>query len=355
MTQVVVFGAGGYSGLELLRWLAGHPGAVVAAASSDQHEGRAVSDLVPGLATSPLRFTSHAATLAETRSGQIALLATPARTAAELVPTLLDRGLRVVDLSGAHRLPAEQYPDWYGFEHPFPAMLRRAVYGLPELGDPSAIGAASLVANPGCYATAAALAAGPLVEAGLLEDGAPLVVDGKSGTTGAGRTTKTELSFSEAADDVRPYRVGGHQHTPEIERTLTGLAGRPVAVSFTAHIVPMRRGLLCSVYGRARPDTTQDHLRAAMRARYAAQPLVRVQDDRPPETKQTTGWPHAEVSVHLDPRTGVVSAFGAIDNLIKGAAGQAIQNLNAMLGLSPSAGLLTEVRPVLEAMRAQSS
>lgn len=352
--QVVVFGAGGYSGLELARWLAWHPEARLVAASSDQHEGRPVSDLVPGL-RGPLEFTSHVATLAGTRPGQIACLATPARTAAELAPTLLARGLRVIDLSGGHRLPAEQYPAWYGFEHPHPRSLEEAVYGCPELVDPATIAAARIVANPGCYATAAALAAAPLIEADLLEPSAPLVIDGKSGTTGAGRTQNPALAFSETAEDVRPYRVGGHQHTPEIERTLSALTDRAVRVAFTAHLVPMRRGLLCSVYGMARPGVTPERIDAAFRARFDGCPLVRVRTEAPPETKRVYAGPSAEVHATLDPRTGTVMAFGAIDNLVKGAAGQAVQNLNLMIGAPVTSGLLAEVQPPVDPTRAQSS
>lgn len=354
MAQVVVFGAGGYSGLELVRWLAWHPAAVVVGASSEKLEGRPVADLVPAH-TGPLRFTSHVETLARTTGGQIAFLATPAETAAQLAPTLLERGLRVIDLSGAHRLAADQYSDWYGFAHPFPESLREAVYGLPELFPPSEVARARLIANPGCYATAACLAAAPLVKAGLTAPGAPLIIDGKSGTTGAGRTLREDLLFSEVADDVRPYRVGRHQHTPEMERVLSRVAGARVQVAFTAHIVPMRRGLACAVYAAARPGLTPGEVRDAFESLYGGAALVRVRSDAPPETKRTLGLAHAEVSAHLDERTGVVSAFGAIDNLVKGAAGQAIQNMNALLGLSPQAGLSPEPKRSPEAVHARTS
>lgn len=343
MVQVVVFGAGGYSGLELADWLAWHPGVEVVGASSDQHAGRELADAIAGFPPG-LRFTTHVETLAAAQPGQIAFLATPAKTAAELAPTLLEKGLRVVDLSGGHRLEPSAYPEWYGFEHPFPGSLELAVYGLPELTGPARIAEARLVANPGCYATAAALAAAPLVEAGLLQD-APLFIDGKSGTTGAGRSANPALSFSEAADDVRPYRVGAHQHTPEIEASLGALAQRPVQVSFTAHLIPMRRGLLCSVYAPGRSGLTQDAVDAALSRRYADQPLVRVRSE-PPETKRVCGGPFAEVHAKVDPRTGAVAAFCAIDNLVKGAAGQAIQNLNLMIGAPMTTCLLPRVGAV---------
>jgi N-acetyl-gamma-glutamyl-phosphate reductase len=310
----------------------------VDAASSDQLEGRPVWAAVPGFPRG-LGFVSHARALADTQSGQIAFLATPARTAAELTPTLLERGLRVIDLSGGHRLPAEQYPDWYGFEHPFPDALDEAVYGLPELLPAGALASARLVANPGCYATAAALAAAPLLKARLVRPGAPLVIDGKSGTTGAGKTLSEPMLFSEAADDVRPYRVGKHQHTPEIERALSRYAHAIVKVAFTPHVVPMRRGLLCSVYAPASDEAKPEDVVAAFDGVYAEAPGVEVRADAPPETKRTLHAPQAEVWGHLDPRTGTLSAFCALDNLVKGAAGQAIQNMNALIGEHLQAGL----------------
>ncbi len=348
MSEVVVFGAGGYTGLELLDRLAWHPSVQVVAASSDQLAGRPTNEWVAG--HDQLAFVPHVAALAATEAGQVAMLATPAKTAAELVPTLLERGLRVIDLSGGHRLEAAQYPEWYGFAHPYPRSLAEAVYGLPELVPEAEIAAARLVANPGCYATAAALAAAPLIGAGLVAPGAPLVIDGKSGTTGAGKTVSEPMLYSEAADDVRPYRVGHHQHTPEIERLLGRIARASVRVAFTPHLVPMRRGLACAVYAPAAPGVGQAEVEAAVFATYERCPAVRVRTS-PPETKRTLHRPEADVFAHFDPRTGTVAAFCALDNLLKGAAGQAIQNLNLLLGLpsmtglSPTTGLSPRTQP----------
>ncbi|MBX2812741.1 MAG: N-acetyl-gamma-glutamyl-phosphate reductase [Myxococcales bacterium] len=340
MAEVVVFGAGGYSGQELLRWLSWHPDVRVVLASSDTLAGVLVRDVVPAVGgASQLRFTSHVETLASTSTEQFALLAVPAKTAAELVPSLLERGLRVIDLSGAHRLPAPMFPQWYGFEHPFPSSLEHAVYGLPELVEEERIAKAVLVANPGCYATAAALAAAPLVKAHLYAPGSPLIVDGKSGATGAGRALSTPMLFSELADDVRPYKVGCHQHTPEMEHMLGTLREEPVKVLFTAHLVPLRRGLLCSVYGTASETATVEKVSEVYTSLYEDASFVSVRDGCPPETKRTMGLAQAEVWASFDPRTRVIAAFGGIDNLIKGAAGQAIQNLNLMLGLDMRTGL----------------
>lgn len=337
MKPVVVFGASGYSGLEILRLLARHPGVRVEAASSDRWAGIPVAERVR---TWPdgLLFSSHESVLAGCAAGQVALLATPADTSANLVPQLLERGLRVVDVSGAHRLrnPAE-YPGWYGFEHPAPHLLSHAYYGLPELFEVPA--EAQLVANPGCYATAALLAAAPLLKHHLVPPGAPLIADGKSGATGAGRSLKEELLFSEVDENLRPYRVGRHQHTPEVEQALADVAGRPVTLSFTAHLVPMRRGLLVSIYAPAKPGTTQADVQRAFRETLGGRAFV-AWVDRPPETGRVTGENFAEVYARLDERTNTIAAFCAIDNLVKGAAGQAVQNLNTLLGFAESTALL---------------
>jgi N-acetyl-gamma-glutamyl-phosphate reductase len=249
--SVLIFGASGYTGLELLRWLDRHPAVELVGASSDRFIGQPIGDQVPGW-RGELCFESPVAIEARASTGMVAFLATPSEVSLKLAPVLLARGLLVIDLSGAFRLtdPAA-YPRWYGFAHDAPALLREAHYGLPELfglglsaGDP----AARLVANPGCYATAAALAVAPLL--GLLDPAAPLILDGKSGTTGAGRKAEESLLYSEVADTVRPYRLTTHQHTPEIERVLSEVARRPITTLFTPHLVPMRRGLIVSAYLR---------------------------------------------------------------------------------------------------------
>jgi N-acetyl-gamma-glutamyl-phosphate reductase len=337
---VVIFGASGYSGLELLRLLARHPHVEVIGASSDTSRGEPISSRIPEWPTR-LVFEPHDDLMRRVSRDQTALLATPASTSAELVKRLIERGISVVDLSGAYRLPdARAYADWYGFVHPHPELLARAEYGLIELADRRAPAETPrVIANPGCYATAAILAALPLVSANLIDD-SPIVIDGKSGVTGAGKKLDEELLFAEVAESVRPYRVARHQHTPEIERALSLVAERPVAVSLTAHLIPMRRGLLTSVYARAGSGISQEKLDRAMTEFYARNAFVRVVRDRPPETGILTGGNFAEVGAVLEERTGLIIAFGALDNLVRGAAGQAIQNLNRLLGLDTSAGIL---------------
>jgi N-acetyl-gamma-glutamyl-phosphate reductase len=335
--EIVIFGASGYSGLELLRWLARHPEVRVVGASSDRWTGQRVRDRAP-TAPSELSFTTHDGALAEARSGRLAFLATPAETSLELVPKLVAKGVRVIDLSGAFRLERDDYPKWYGFEHTAPELLAEACYGLPEIDRSADLTRARLVANPGCYATASILAVAPLLAADLLTD-APLALDGKSGTTGAGRGVKEHLLYSEVAETIAAYRLGRHQHTPEIERALAKIAGRKVTVSLTAHLVPMRRGLLVSGYATPKHGVTAEAVATAVQKFYRDARFVRVKTERAAEPGPVAYTNQAEVQAMLDERAGLVLAFGALDNLVKGAAGQAIQNMNRMLGMPPELGL----------------
>jgi len=333
VTDLAVFGASGYSGLELLRGLSRYPARVVGA-SSDRWVGRAVDEVIPG-SPADLVFTAHADLLKAVEAGQVAFLATPAESSLRIAPALLAKGLSVIDLSGAFRLPADAYPAWYGFEHDQKDWLAQAEYGLPEVFEwPER--EVRLVANPGCYATAAVLAAAPLLRVGAIAG--PMFFDGKSGTTGAGRKADDALSYSEVGESLRPYRVGGHQHTPEIEMALSRVAGSEVRVSFTPHLVPMTRGLLVTMYARASESATADTVDAAYRRVFDSASLVRYRDELP-STGLVRGTPYAQVYARLDERTGTVQAGAVLDNLLKGAASQAIQNLNRLLGLPLETGL----------------
>ena len=339
-----VVGASGYSGIELCRILAAHPGVEVRFAASDRWEGATVRART-GIAgaVGALPYVPNAQSLKAAEGCAAVLLATPAEASLELAPALLERGIKVVDLSGAFRLSdAAAYPRHYGFEHRAPALLERAVYGLPELSDRKAIAAARLVANPGCYPTAAALALVPLLRAGLLADES-IVIDAASGVSGAGRQATEGYSFCEVADDVRPYKVLRHQHTPEIAQSLARGAGKAVRVTFTPHLLPIKRGILSTASARLAPGIVPGAPAEALRAAYRDEPLVEVLDT--PEQvsiARTVGTPRAAVSVStadsgFDP--GRVVVVSSIDNLLKGAASQAIQNLNLMLGLPERTGL----------------
>jgi N-acetyl-gamma-glutamyl-phosphate reductase len=339
-----VVGASGYSGIELCRILAAHPGVEVRFAASDRWDGTTVRART-GIAgaVGALPYVPNAQSLKAAEGCAAVLLATPAEASLELAPALLERGIKVVDLSGAFRLSdAGAYPRHYGVEHRAPALLERAVYGLPELSDRKAIAAARLVANPGCYPTAAALALVPLLRAGLLADES-IVIDAASGVSGAGRRATEAYSFCEVADDVRPYKVLRHQHTPEIAQSLARGAGKAVRVTFTPHLLPIKRGIVSTASARLAPGIVAGAPAEALRAAYRDEPLVEVLDT--PEQisiARTVGTARAAVAVStadsgFDP--GRVVVVSSLDNLLKGAASQAVQNLNLMLGMPERTGL----------------
>ncbi|WP_242343760.1 N-acetyl-gamma-glutamyl-phosphate reductase [Anaeromyxobacter terrae] len=334
---VSVVGASGYTGLELTRLLARHAHARVAALYSDRWADEPAGARLPlsgELAALRYRPLSEAARA----DGEIVFLATPSEVSADLAPKLLARGARVVDLSGAFRLedPAA-YPAWYGFSHPAPELLAEARYGLPELARATLPGA-RLVTNPGCYATSIALAVAPLVKARLV---APegIVVTGLSGVSGAGRKASEDYSFVEVADDLRAYRLGRHQHVPEIEQTVLRHAGACGPIAFTPVLVPIRRGILSSVALRLAGGARQADLEGALRAAYAEEPFVKVLAADKVMVKDVLHTNRAHVGVAVDARAGVALATAAIDNLVKGAAGQAVQAMNAAMGWPETAGL----------------
>jgi N-acetyl-gamma-glutamyl-phosphate reductase len=338
---VGILGASGYAGGELLRLLARHPALQVAWAAGDRQRGQPLTARYPGLraAYGDLSFCSLDEGL--DKGADVLFLALPHGSAAAMVPRALERGSLLVDLSADFRLrdPAD-YPAWYGAPHPLPEQLGGWPYGLPELHRDQLVGARR-VAVPGCYPTAALLALAPLVAAGLVAaDG--IVVDAKSGLSGAGRSLEDDNLFVQANENVTPYKVGGrHRHTPEIEQELALAAGKPVTVTFTPHLVPASRGILATCYATAGSSVDDDALAACYAAAYADEPFV----DLPPPGQ---GWPatravattnRAQVAAVADRRTGRAVAAAAIDNLVKGAAGQAVQCANIALGLPETAGL----------------
>ncbi len=324
-----IVGASGYTGLELTRLLARHPKVRLASLYSDRwSEGRAGDRLALDGPVAALRYQPLAE--GERADAEIVFLATPAEVSADLAPKLLARGSLVVDLSGAFRLTdPSAYPTWYGFAHPAPQLLAEARYGLPELAREGLAGA-KLVTNPGCYATAIALALAPLVKAGLgLRSG--IAVTGLSGVSGAGRKASEDYSFVEVADDLRAYRFGKHQHVPEIEQTVARYAGTCGPISFTPVLVPIRRGILATATVRMEGIAPAD-LHDALRRAYEKEPFVRVLAPDKVTVKDVVHTNRCHVGVALDERAGVAVAVSAIDNLVKGAAGQAIQAMNAALG-----------------------
>jgi N-acetyl-gamma-glutamyl-phosphate reductase len=334
--SAAIVGASGYTGLELTRLLARHPGIRLTALYSDRWAEETAGSRLPldgpvaALAYRPLAEGERA-------DAELVFLATPAEVSADLAPKLVGKGARVVDLSGAFRLedPAA-YPTWYGFAHPAAALLREARYGLPELAREKLRGA-RLVTNPGCYATAVALALAPLVKAGLGLRGG-IAVTGLSGVSGAGRKASEDYSFVEVADDLRAYRLGKHQHVPEIEQTVARYAGACGPISFTPVLVPVRRGILATATVRL-DGSPPTGLEEALRRAYAAEPFVRVLAPDRVMVKDVVHTNRCHVGLAVDARAGVVVAVSAIDNLVKGAAGQAVQAMNAALGWPETTGL----------------
>jgi N-acetyl-gamma-glutamyl-phosphate reductase len=338
MIRASVVGASGYTGAELVRLLAGHPAVALGELVADRRAGAALADVFPGFRDVVARELVAADDWQQLgRGADVVFLALPHGQALAAVPRILAGGARVVDLGPDFRLrDAATYETWYGRPHGAADALAGAVYGLPELHRP-AIRTAAVVANPGCYATAAALALLPLVEAGLTDG--PVCVDGKSGASGAGRQPSESLHFAELNENVRAYNVAAHRHTPEIEQTLADAAGRKLPVVFAPHIVPMTRGILVTCYVPLRQDLSQDTALDLYCERYAGEPFVRVLQEALPATKATWASNFCDVALRVDAERSVAVALAALDNLVKGAAGQAVQNMNLMFDRPETEGL----------------
>ena len=342
--RVGIIGATGYVGSELIRLLSRHPNVDIVGLAGRDRQDEAIGGHHPHLAATDLTVTTH---LPEVDA---AFLALPHGAAVGLVPDLIAAGTAVIDLGPDFRLrDPDDYPRWYGFDHPRPDLLEQAVYGLPELHREELRALAdeevAIVGSPGCYPTATLLALVPLARAGLIGD---LVVDAKSGVSGAGRDPKPEMMFGEVDESVKAYGLGGHRHVAEIEQELAYAAvdgglepdANPgaIAVDFLPHLIPMVRGILSTNHVRPTRDVTQAQLDALYAEAYDAEPFVRMVAT-PPATKHTTGSNFVHVYVRLDERTGRIIAIAVEDNLVKGAAGQAIQSFNIVHGLPEMAGL----------------
>ncbi len=358
---VAVLGASGYTGADLLRLLVGRSDVRIVALTAERHRGARLGDVfahLDGLRLPTLVGIEEIDWRA--LAPDVIFCALPHATSGEAILRILEamdhpllqedtgpvavsgRHSRFIDLSADFRLvDPDVYAEWYGRAHPAPRLRGQAVYGLSEWNR-EAIAQAPLVACPGCYPTAALLALLPLIaqDGGPLITPEPIVIDAKSGVSGAGRGLKPEMLFCEVAESVRAYGVGRHRHMPEIEQELARAFGHEITISFTPHLVPMNRGELVTCYVRCAPGVTAADLKQALQARYACEPFVFVpEDDRVPATRDVRGSNRALVNVFPDRRAGHAIVIAAIDNLVKGSAGQAIQNMNVMLGIEETRGL----------------
>jgi len=338
--RVAVLGASGFAGGELIRLLDAHPDADVTFLGAHGSVGKTLVEVHPNLSSLALGIDVLRDPIAADVAGtaDVAFCSLPHGASAALAPSLLEAGVKVIDLAGDFRLPASAYPDWYGFEHPAPDWLGKAVYGLPELFGDQLLGA-QLVANPGCFPTSVILGLAPLLSAGLVEPG-PIHVDGKTGLSGAGRTQSETTLYASSEESVRPYRVPRHQHTPEMERGLELATGFTPSILFVPHLVPAVRGVVTTSYAPLASGVTTESLTSCLADAYSGRPFVRVMPaGEMVDSKRTRGSNIVELQAVADPRTGTAVVVGALDNLVKGAAGQAIQNLNLILGLDEATAL----------------
>lgn len=342
MLKASVVGASGYSGGELVRLLVGHPEVDLENLTASSQAGSTMAESFPHLEG----FSSHVLREPDWRKlgtdSDVVFLCLPHGLSMDAVPILLDAGCRVVDLGADYRLKdAALYSRWYGLEHRSRELLNKAVYGLPELGDREAIASADLVACPGCYPTAATLALLPLLRSvakGENSISGTIIVDAKSGVSGAGRAASMGTHFSEITENFKPYKVGSHRHQPEMQQTFSSL-GAEGGVFFTPHLVPMIRGIVATCYVQPGSVPTQAQASEMWRDCFSEDLFVRVLEGTLPQSKATSGSNFCDVSVVVDEEQGLVVGLAALDNLVKGAAGQAVQCMNLMFGFSEEEGL----------------
>ena len=347
---VGIVGASGYSGEELVRLLLHHPHVQLTAVTSRQNAGQTVAQIFPKFASHPqskaLRFSEPKTELLA-KQAEIIFLALPHGVAAEYAIPLLEAGCRVIDLSADFRLrSAEVYKEFYAHEHPAPELLKKAIYGLPEVYR-AEIKTALLVASPGCYPTSILLPLIPLLRASLIQP-AGIIADSMSGVSGAGRKAELDYLFVECNESVRPYGLPKHRHLSEIEEQLSLAAGRRLVIQFTPHLIPVNRGILTTLYVTPAEPMTEANAAAfaekvtrCYSSAYASEPFVRVLEGKAlPDTKNVVGTNVLELGWRIDVRTGRLIVMSAEDNLVKGASGQAVQSLNLMCGFPEMAGLL---------------
>ncbi|MEN1970158.1 N-acetyl-gamma-glutamyl-phosphate reductase [Lentibacillus sp. N15] len=329
--KVGIVGANGYGGAELIRLLHNHPMVTVELLVSNSTQGQNIADQYPHI-HNILDLPLEKLDKEEVKKRVDGLFfATPSGVTKEIAPAFIKAGIPCIDLSGDFRLKkGSLYEQWYQKSPAEPEYLKQAVYGLPELYRP-AIKGQTFIANPGCYPTAAILGMMPALKAGIIRKNGPIIIDGKTGVSGAGRKPAQATLFSEVNENTKAYKLASHQHTPEIEQIVSDICGKDVSLTFTPHIVPMTRGILCTTYLPLRESLTDHDIVQLYQETYHHEPFVRVRPEKTwPTTKEVYGTNYCDIGVAVDPRTNLLIVVSVIDNLVKGAAGQAIQNLNLL-------------------------
>lgn len=341
MIKVGIIGASGYAGAELTRILCNHPQVELTLATSRQYEGLPLSEVFPHLRGRVDLLCENIEAEELAKRADLFFTAVPHKTAMNLVPVLLEAGKKVIDLSADFRLrDLATYESWYQ-PHSSSELLKEAVYGLPELYRQS-IKNCRILANPGCYPTSIILGLAPLLKAGAIIP-ETIIADSKSGTSGAGRVAQTGTLFCEVHDGFRPYKVGrAHRHTPEIEQELSLLAKTDVFLTFTPHLLPISRGILSTIYATLSPGMSHSDIRELFENQYKDEPFIRLlKEDTFPATQYVKGSNFCDISYKIDEKTNRIIVMSAIDNVVKGAAGQAVQNMNIMCGFKEDTSLLS--------------
>ncbi|NLN40684.1 MAG: N-acetyl-gamma-glutamyl-phosphate reductase [Clostridiales bacterium] len=339
MIKVSVLGATGYGGIELVRLLTSHPNVDIYKLVSHSYAGKSLADVYPNF-TAYKDISLSSLDIEEIANGSdIVFTSLPHGTSSEIIPLLYEKGVRIIDLSGDFRyISPEVFEKWYGYKHPHPQLLGESVYGLPELYKED-IKKARLVGNPGCYPTGAILTLAPLI-ANKLIDLTSIIIDAKSGATGAGRATSVDLNFCEVDENIKAYKVATHRHTSEIEQEISLLAGKDITLSFTPHLLPIKRGILSTIYATLLNTLSFDDIYALYKEFYKGASFVSIYTEgKFPEVKYVNGSNQCHIGFAIDKRTNRIILVSAIDNLVKGAGGQAIQNMNIMFGLDETTGL----------------
>jgi len=339
MLKVFICGGSGYAGCELLRILSNHPEAVVAGVTSEKSAGKSVTDLFPGLhkydsmVYEPLRKEEIL------KKADLFFMALPHAKSQEAVDFFYRQGKKVIDLSADYRLrDPDVYEDWYNTPHGFQKTLKKAVYGLPEIYRKK-IGKADLIANPGCYPTGAILGLLPALKNRII-DASSIIIDSKSGTSGAGRKSDVAFSYCEVNEGFKAYAIGTHRHTPEIEQELSAAYGSRITVNFTPHLLPLDRGILTTIYAPLIKKDTAEGVMKVYEGFYKSESFVRVlKPGQYPNIKNVRGTNYCEIGLKLNERTKTLIIVTAIDNLVKGASGQAVHNMNIMMGYEEKTGL----------------